>query len=401
MKTYQFPKNFLWGTAVSAHQVEGNNINCDWWQWEQTKTAQRKYPLEPSGKACDFYHRYEKDFELCREFNTNAIRFSIEWARIQPSETTFDQKQIERYKKVILAAKKQRLKTFVTLHHFTNPVWFANLGGWQNVKAPALFCAYAKRCALSFGNLVDAFITINEPQVYALMSYIRGIWPPNKRNYPLALLVQLNMIRAHRLAYDEMKKCSPAPIGIAKNIAWYETDPFSSQIIDKGVVNFLNFLNDDLFLKPIINKLDFLGLNHYFTGRIRNLKIDSPTDYVSDLGWWINPRGLGEILKKLGKYNLPIYITENGLADSKDRLRAHFLRDMILSCAMAINKERVDLRGYFYWSLLDNYEWHQGFWPRFGLVEIDYKNDLARKPRKSFYFYAKICKDNSITVKKE
>lgn len=249
MKTYQFPKNFLWGTAVSAHQVEGENINSDWWQWEQTKSADRKYPLEPSGKACGFYHRYKKDFELCREFNTNAIRFSIEWARIQPSETTFDQKELAHYKKVILAAKEQGLKTFVTLHHFTNPVWFANLGGWQNTKAPGLFCAYARKCALSFGSLVDAFITINEPQVYALMSYIRGIWPPNKKNYPLALFTQLNMIRAHRMAYDEMKKVSPTPIGIAKNIVWYETDPFASNMVDRTAANFLNFLNDDLFSK--------------------------------------------------------------------------------------------------------------------------------------------------------
>lgn len=398
MKVYQFPKNFLWGTALSAHQTEGGNTNCDWWQWEHTKTAGRKYPLEPSGRACDFYNRFQKDFELCQEFNTNAVRFSIEWARIQPAPNTFDEKEVEHYRKVILAAKKQGLRTFVTLHHFTNPIWFASLGGWQNRKAPALFCAYAKRCVQEFGNLVDAIITINEPQVYALMSYIRAIWPPNKKNHPLALLVQANMVRAHRKAFDEIKKITNVPVGIAKNIVWYETDPFASNMIDRATANVLNFLNDDLFLRPIIGKLDFLGLNYYFTARIRNLKIDSPTDYVSDLGWWINPGGLGEILKKLGKYKLPIYITENGLADAKDNLRAHFLRDMILSCAMAINDEGVDLRGYFYWSLMDNYEWHQGFWPRFGLVGIDYKNNLARKPRKSFYFYSEICKNNSIAV---
>lgn len=398
MKVYQFPKNFLWGTAVSAHQVEGGNTNSDWWQWEQSKTAGRKYPLEPSGQTCDFYHRYEKDFELCQQFNTNAIRFSIEWARIQPNKDTFDQKEIEHYQKVILTAKEKGLAVFLTLHHFTNPIWFSNLGGWQNRKSPTLFAKYAKRCALSFGNLVDAFITVNEPEVYALMSFIKGIWPPNKQNYLLALLTQANMLRAHRKAFDEMKKICPTPIGIAKNIIWYETGPYNPKLIDRVAAKFNNFLATDFYLRPILGKLNFIGLNYYFTSRIKNLRDESPTDYVSDLGWWINPGGLGEILKKLKKYQLPIYVTENGLADAKDNLRPHFLQDMILSCAMAINKEEVDLRGYFYWSLMDNYEWHQGFWPRFGLVEIDYEKNLARKARKSFYFYAEICKNNSIAV---
>ena len=146
-----------------------------------------------------------------------------------------------------------------------------------------------------------------------------------------------------------------------------------------------------------MGKLDFLGLNYYFTKRIRNLRFDSPTDYVSDLGWWINPGGLGELLKRLGKYEIPIYVTENGLADASDRYRAHFIRDMVIACGQAI-ANGADVRGYFHWSLIDNYEWHHGFWPRFGLVEIDREHGLARKPRPSFDYYANICKNNRIEV---
>jgi beta-glucosidase len=395
--SFDFPEDFLFGTAIAAHQVEGDNVNSDWWRWEQSKPTDRKYPLEPSGNACDFWHRYEEDFDLCQKFNTNAIRLSIEWARIQPKEGEYSQEAIEHYKKILQAAKQRGLKTFVTLHHFTNPIWFADRGGWASSDCVWYFTGYAKSCAELFGGLVDAFITINEPQVYALMAYTGGMWPPNKTNPWLSYYVQLNLIRAHRSAYEAIKKVTSTPVGIAKNIVWYETDPFGANIVDRTAAAVLNYLNDTFFLVPIVGKLDFLGLNYYFTNRIRNLRIDNPTDYVSDLGWWINPGGLGHILQKLKKYNLPIYITENGLADAHDSYRTHFLRDMLIACGQAI-LSGVDVRGYFHWSLMDNYEWHQGFWPRFGLVEIDRENELARKPRDSFYYYALICKNRRVEV---
>jgi len=245
--------------------------------------------------------------------------------------------------------------------------------------------------------MVDALITINEPQVYALFAYMAGIWYPNKRNPLLALLVQINMIRAHRRAYRTIKEITSVPVGMAKNIVWYETDPYRSNPIDRLAVRVLNFLNDDFYLRPVIKHLDFLGFNYYFTYRIRHLRIDNPTDYVTDLGWWINPGGLGEILSRLKKYRIPIYITENGLPDAEDKHRQRFIRDMVIGCGMAL-LNGVDVRGYFHWSLIDNYEWHYGFVPRFGLVKIDREHNLERKPRRSFYYYAKICQDNRIEV---
>lgn len=394
---YYFPEDFVWGTAISAHQTEGYNTNSDWWRWEENKASDQKYPLEPSGEACDFYSRFDEDFRLANHYNQNAIRLSVEWSRIEPRPGQFDQEEINHYRNVLISAHEHGLKTFVTLHHFTNPVWFADMGGWHSRKSISAFVSYAKKCAEFFSDLSDAFITINEPQVYALQSYTNGMWPPNKINPFQSYLVQFNMIQAHWRAYDELKKIIDVPVGIAKNIVWYETDPYRSNIIDRTAARILNYLNDDFYIWPLVGKLDFLGLNYYFTNRVRNLRFDNPTDYVSDMGWWINPGGLGNILQKLKKYNVPLYITENGLADAEDKYRAHFIRDMLIACGQAV-LSGVDLRGYFHWSLMDNYEWHQGFWPRFGLVEIDRVDNLKRKPRRSFEYYAKVCQNGIVEV---
>lgn len=394
-----FPENFIWGTATAAHQIEGNNKNTDWWEWEnRVRGLNDEYPLEPSGKGCDSYNRYEEDFDLCVKLNNNAVRFSIEWARIEPKENEFSEKEIEHYKKVLKAAKKRGLKTFVTLHHFTNPLWLSVQGGWVNPSVSTKFAIYAKKCAEEFGDLIDAFLTINEPQVYALQSYTNGTWPPNKINLFLSLAVQINMMRAHRAAYSAIKSVkSSYKVGIVKNIVWYETLTKTPLIrhLDVLYVLFLRCLGCHFFLQGLWKKFDLIGVNYYFTNRITHLKTKNPNDRVSDLGWWIHPVGLENVLLSLRRYGVPIYVTENGLADSKDNLRKEFISDMLNSCLKAI-EGGVNLKGYFHWSLLDNYEWHHGYWPRFGLVEIDRDNDFKRIPRDSFFYYADICKTNII-----
>lgn len=393
----RFPDGFIWGTSSAAHQVEGNDVNCDWWEWEKSKKPSSQFPLDPSGIACDFYNRYEEDFQLAQELNSNAIRISVAWNRIEPVKGKFDKKELEHYRKVLIAANRRDLKVYLTLQHFTLPVWFTSMGGWTNLKSPDMFGQFAKRCAKEFDDLVEVYFTINEPQVYALQSYTNGTWPPNKKSYPLSLLVQINLMRAHAEAYKQIKTISKKPVGIVKNIVWYEPHPEEGTFLDKLAAKFVYFMNCDFFLLPIKKYLDTIGLNFYFTTRLSHLKTKNLDDEISDLGWWIRAESLEKILLHLKKYNVPIYITENGVADSKDKLRKKFIRDMLLSCYKAISKG-VNLKGYFYWSLTDNYEWHQGFWPRFGLVEIDYENNLQRKPRKSYYYYAKICKYNEIDL---
>jgi len=410
MKPYFFPKDFIWGTSTSAHQTEGNNINSDWWEWENSKkyfspdsgtVSEREFPLEPSGIACDSYNRYEEDFDLCVDLNNNAVRISIEWARIEPEHGKFDENEIEHYKKVLKAARARGLKTFVTLHHFTNPIWFSKIGGWTNINSPSYFAKYAKKCAEEFHDLIDVFLTINEPQVYVYMSYFHGIWPPNKMSTVLSLWAQINLARANNKAYDAIKgspyKEGVAPkIGIVKNIVWYEASMSSKNPLDKLIAKILHFIGSDFFFLMIKNKFDLIGLNYYFTNRIENLRTKNPDDVVNDLGWWIYPKGLFNILLSLKKYNVEIYITENGLADDKDEKREYFIREMLKSCSEAIQKG-VNLKGYFHWSLLDNYEWHHGFWPCFGLIRVDRKT-LERTKRPSFKYYSEICKTGELKL---
>ncbi|MBI2414550.1 glycoside hydrolase family 1 protein [candidate division WWE3 bacterium] len=391
---YLFPNNFLWGTATSAHQIEGDNKNSDWWEWEVTKPQNRELPKDPSGIACDSYNRYEEDFDLCKEMHNNAARFSIEWARVEPIEGKFDTKEIEHYKKVIKAAKQRGLKTFITLHHFTNPNWFQKKGGWVNPESPTIFKRYAQVCAKEFGPLADTFATFNEPQVLASVAYLAGLWPPQKHNPIESIIVQINLMRSHRAAYDAIKRLSDVPVGLVTNIIWFEAASETS-VIDYIATKVLFFLNTDFFLWPIKNRVDFIGLNYYFTSRFKNLKLTPNTNFYSDIGWWINPQGIKEILLFLKKYKKPIYITENGLSDATDTLRRQCIKEHLIEIWKAI-QAGVDVKGYFHWSLMDNFEWHQGYKPKFGLVEIDRENNLARKPRKSFYYYAKICKNNEV-----
>lgn len=403
---YTFPKDFLWGTATAGHQIEGNNKNCDWWEYEQSARRERRvFPLEPSLEACDSYNRYEEDFDLAAQMNNSCIRLGIEWARIEPHEGEFSDEEIEHYRKVLKAAKDRGLKTFVTLHHFTSPIWFANKGGWHKFKNAKLFQRYAKKIAEELNEYIDFYLTINEPQVYSLLGY-KGVydwdnnavarWAPAKDNYFLSLINQLTFMRGHCLAYQAIKEVRPAAqVGIVKNISWYETDKYFPKFWDQIAVKILNFTVRSFFLVPLQKYLDFIGLNYYFTNRLINFKIQNPNDYTTDMGWWINPSGLEGVLSSLKAFNKPIYITENGLADSEDKLRKRFIRDHLIAVSRAI-KHGADVRGYMHWSLIDNYEWHHGFWPRFGLVEIDRENGLKRSPRGSFYYYAGICSNNEV-----
>lgn len=404
MEKSDFPKDFLWGTSTAGHQIEGNNKNSDWWHWENRDRAEdkknfivdtKKWPLEPSGKTADSYKRYAEDFDLAKKLNNNAVRIGVEWARLEPTKGKFSRKEFNHYIKVLEAAKKRGLKTFVTLHHFTSPQWIAELGGWTNTRTAYLFARYARRCAEEFGDLVDVYLTINEPQVYSAVSYLVGRWPPQKTNPFDVLLCQFTMMRAHRKAYDAIKEVGDYPVGIVKNIMFNRPHPKSLNPFDYIIAEIVNHLNSGFFLMPIRNHLDLIGLNHYFTNTFKNFMLTNENTKVSDLGWWLEPSGIKSILLRLKKYKVPVYITENGLADSEDKHRSWYLKEILKSCKEAMT-EGADLKGYFHWSLIDNYEWAEGFWPRFGLVEIDYKNGQKRIPRESFYEYAKICKSGRI-----
>lgn len=399
-----FQKKFYWGAATSAHQVEGNNHN-DWAEWEienaKIKMQNAKLrswpdfilknypnPLQEenyiSGRACDHYNRFREDFEIAKSLGHNAHRFSLEWSRIEPEEGRFDQKEIEHYREVIKALRERRMEPFVTLWHFTLPIWFVEKGGWQSRDAVFYFTRYCARAAKEFASEVTFWMTENEPAPLAAQAYLYGFWPPQKRNIVSVVCAYFNLIRAHKKAYEEMKKINPNfKIGLAESLEWWEPG-----ILRLPVHYFRNFF----FMERIKKHLDFIGINYY-----ERMRLWGPQrEPLSDVGWEIYPEGLNHFLEIIWqKFRKPIFITENGLADARDAKRAEFIRSHIF--AMNAARQRgVDVRGYFYWSLLDNFEWDSGFWPRFGLVEIDYKTQ-ERKIRHSARVYKKLMKSDFIS----
>ena len=391
-----FPKNFFWGTATSSHQIEGNNTNNDWWEAEQKGLLPHK-----SGKACDSYIRYEEDFDLAKSMNNNAQRFSIEWSRIEPEKGKFNQQEIEHYKKVLQALRVRGLDPFVTLYHFTNPVWFAKLGGWTSKKAPEYFERYVKYVAERLRGEVKYWITINEPMIVSSGGYIKGNWPPFKeRNSMGCFRVLSNMAKAHKRAYETLhwsELSHPVQVGIAQSVNYFEpksTGPKRS--LDYLRVLLSRYFKNEFFLNKIIKYQDFIGLNYYNSYKISFFKGKIKRGIErSDFGWEIYPEGIYHVVKEIyRKYKKPIYITENGISDADDDQRPEFIKSHLKWLYKAI-QEGSDVRGYFYWSLLDNFEWAEGFTQRFGLVEVDF-NTFERKIRPSGKLYGEICKNNGL-----
>lgn len=366
---------FLWGAATSAHQVEGGNVHSDWWKWEKETRGK-----EQSGRAADHYNKYKEDFELAKKLGHNAHRLSIEWARIEPTQGKWDMEAVAHYRAVFEELKKQELKIFLTLHHFTNPQWVAAQGGWTNSKTVDCFAKYVEFVASQYGDIIDFWVTINEPMVYASQSFWHAKWPPGMRRASLSLIrVVLNMAAAHRRAYRILHRHLPkAQVGIAKHLVAFL---YGERMADLWF--------NHAFWALTKGTHDYLGVNYYFSSQWEKW-----TGARSDLQWPINPHGFTHVLKHAAEYKLPIYITENGLADSSDSIRPDFIRDHLRAVEEA-QKAGADVRGYLHWSLLDNFEWADGFGPRFGLIEVDYET-LERKPRPSAYVYKAIIEGRNL-----
>ncbi len=400
----KFPDDFFWGAATSSHQIEGDKHN-DWTEWEKSEKRfshlrstglAEQYGLDNfvSGKACNHYKLFHEDFNLAKELGHNVLRFSIAWSRIEPEEGVFDQKEIDHYKEKARKLRELGIEPFVTLWHWPIPVWLRDKGGWQSGKVINYFSRYTEKVVASLKDEVQFWITLNEAELYANNSYLSGIWPPQKKNLISYLLVTRNLIKAHRKAFKIIKKINPiAQIGVATNNVYIEA--YKNRAVNLLLKKFADWWVNFYFLNRINDCQDFIGLNYYFHNRINYGFNRNENAIVSDIGWELYPEGMYFVLKDLKKYNKPIYITENGLADAKDEKRAWYIFETLKHVHKAID-EGVDVRGYLHWSLMDNFEWEKGFWPRFGLVEIDYKN-CERKARTSAYFYKDICLANGLT----
>ncbi len=391
-----FPDGFLWGSATSSHQIEGGNDRNDWWRFEQDG-----YVLngEVSGDAVDSYHRYPEDFDFAASMGNNATRMSIEWSRIEPAQGEFDHQAIEHYKKVLEAARERGMTTFVTLNHFTVPLWFADRGNWPAKGSPEIFERYARYVAPKLGPLVDAWITLNEPMHHANFAFYQGKWPPRESSYRTAHRAATNMARAHRRAYRALKEMTPEiPVGVAVNaVNFKECEPSRRHRYTSW---WYSWVFNYWFLDKVRRSMDFIGTQYYMA-----LSVDALTHGRfgcehegphSDMGWRICPEGLrAKVTETWRRYHLPIYITENGIADAADAQRAHYIRDHLAELHRSIDEDGADVRGYFYWSLLDNFEWADGWEPKFGLAEVD-RTTMEREPRPSSRYYAQVCRENGL-----
>jgi len=403
-KEIKFPKGFLWGTSTSAYQIEGGITN-DWSEWEKSEARSKK--LKKNGKnpadyicgnGCSSYNRYKEDLDLAVSLNTNSIRIGIEWARIQPDKDVWDVEAINHYRDILREAKKRNLKTAVTLWHWTNPTWVTDEGGWAKKCAIEYYLGYVDFVIENLGGEIDYWITLNEPLIHVFNGYIRGIFPPAKNNIFKAFKAFNNLAEAHKRAYEKIHNYFPdAMVGITALINDFE--PARPWLIpEKILANIFHYFWNHKFLKKIKNDMDYAGLDYYFHDRIvwyppfrKNLN-----KKTTDLGWEIYPQGMYRAIKYLSGFNKPIIIMENGLADSADSRRAEFIKEHLSYVHKAI-AEGADVRGYFHWSLLDNFEWALGWSPKFGLFAVD-RSTFARTKRASADVYAEICKNNKVDI---
>jgi len=404
----RFPEGFLWGTASAAHQVEGDNRNCDWWEFEQQPG--RIANGDTSGIANDNYHRYREDSALLRRLNQNAHRLSIEWSRIEPSRGEFDALQIRHYRDVLGDLREQGIEPMVTLHHFTSPIWFASKGGWSAPDAAHGFLPFVRHVVDQLGDLVGLWCTINEPTIYGANGWVFGEFPPGRKGDVVGLYsVTSNMRKAHELAYGAIKRKWPdAPVGLSHHKLLFL--PASDRRRDRWAAQTSQMVLDRWPVAPgqlrriVESTCDYIGIAHYW-GQMCAFDARRPRDQfirrfnvpgrpVTDMGLSADPSWMRTVLNELRDLGKPVYITENGLATGDDEWRGRYITETLANVLLAIG-DGVDVRGYFHWTNTDNFEWARGYATRFGLIEVDRKS-LERTIKPSGHLYGRIAAANAL-----
>jgi beta-glucosidase len=399
----RFPDGFLFGAAVSAHQVEGGNVNSDWWWWEHLEST----PVhEPSGDSCDFYHRYREDISMLAGAGLNAFRFSIEWARIEPAEAEFSQAVLDHYRRVLQACRESGVMPIVTFHHFTLPRWLQEAGGFASERFPALFERYCDRAAAALGDLIGVACTINEPQGLGSSGYLLGINPPGHTDDREGAQKTVdNLLEAHRTGAAAIRSRAGIPVGVtlAMPDIQYEdgAQPGTSSLeVESRVVDwFLELARGD----------DFIGVQTYTRFRIGPDGPRSPGHDWSDLtrevtesetttqmGYEYYPQALGGAIRRAAKScpGTPVLVTENGIATTHDERRIAYM-EAALREVQGCLADGIDVRSYLYWSWLDNFEWGFGYVPTFGLVAVD-RHTFARHPKPSAAWLGAVARSRSL-----
>jgi beta-glucosidase len=437
----EYPRDFVWGAALSAHQTEGawgGAENGDWWQFEHSLVNGRS-PIaggDTTEVAVDHWHRYAEDFALASQMGLRSVRISLAWEKIEPRPGKFDEAVLEHYRDVLQSMRAQGIQPVVALHHFTHPTWFHSQGSWVQADSPQLFLAYATKVVERLGDLCDTWITFNEPMVQVFLGYVQGTYPPNHHSIKEAIPVAVNLARAHRLVTAMIHDRQPGVphdhgirgVGLVNSLqlyeasrAWNPVEQLSVRVIetvsnwafpalaidgeiplaDRALIALvggplsLKFPKDEAKGQPVA---DWFGVNYYTRYFIRakfpiGFRVLDPKDPPGDNGWGVYPQGLEKIVRQTARrVHLPLVVSENGMADATDHLRPEMIRETLSYLDRLVvgapGEPALDVRGYFHWSLTDNFEWLSGYKFRFGLVEILYDQDLKRVPRDSARVYA-------------
>lgn len=406
-----FPKGFLWGTATAAHQIEGGNTASDLWLMEMAKES---VFAEPSGDACDHYHRYAQDIALLAGLGFSTYRFSIEWARIEPEEGFFSAAALDHYRRMIAACHAMHVTPMVTFHHFTAPLWFTRDGGWEEKKSIDCFARYCEHASRALGDLIPYACTINEANIPVMLTMMReggrtGGW---KRPESFKALAHAcggeaerfapflmcnghetvrNLIAAHRKSYDVLKAHVKGAVGITLALNDFQAEPGGEAMRDAAdqIINgqFLETLRGD----------DFVGVQTYTRVRINAKGMSRPPDGAerTQMGYEFYPQALDATIRNAARVSgCPVIVTENGIGTEDDTRRIAYTQTALEGVLHALH-DGVDVRGYIHWSLLDNYEWLEGYRPKFGLVEVD-RTAQARKPKPSAYWLGEIARRNAL-----
>jgi len=388
-----FPDGFRWGTATAAHQIEGGNWNNDWWAWEHTEGSGC---VEPSGDACDSWHRWPEDVALCVDLGLTDYRFSIEWSRIEPEEGEWSPAAVDHYRRqceVLIAAG---LDPVVTFHHFTTPRWVAAEGGWTDPATADRFAAFCRRAAEELAPVLRRACTINEPNVVSTIGHLLGAFPPGARDVELRRKVNGIFCDAHRKAVEAIRASAPeVPVGITLSMTDYQAEggPGAEARLDR-----IRHRMEDEFLAATEGD-DFVGVQTYSRDRIGSDGRLEPEEGVETLpmGYEFWPQSLEATIRRAWEVTggeVPILVTENGIGTFDDEQRIRYVRTALEGVLAAI-ADGVDVRGYTYWSLLDNFEWAFGYRPRFGLVEVD-RTTFERRPKPSAAWYGSVARANAL-----